>query len=620
MEAKSRCNQCEENLCDSCVLAHQRVSLTRNHVLRRLSPSLLRESSPISPIIRPACDFCFKEDCFGACLLSNHLQEPNFKKILYEKIKMELDRVNMSLSANERMKENIMMQAINVSNQVSIKTHQFIAYIEEREKELLQNIENIRKLKVDTLIKQSEQLRNAQLHWLDEINALEAGKSDIDEANENFERYLRNLNSLTCFDGPFEDDTISFIPPDNSFHSAVRKMGQISSSACAPLCYIYGEGSKKALKSKNTTFFIQAVDCQGHNRYTGGDNFVINILSSNGKILQNQISDMMNGTYSVSFTPECEGICQVRVLNNGRHIKGSPFKIQVYVCREYNDISRPKFIIGGEGASKGKLSRPWGICTNKHGYIIVADRSNNRIQIFDSEGKFVRMFGSLGSQQGQLDRPAGVACNVMDNIIVADKDNHRVQVFSFEGTWINGWGEKGTKPGQFNYPWDVAVNSQGIIAVTDTRNHRVQLFASSGMFISKYGFESCSSSLWRHFDSPRGVSYMFSGHIVVTDFNNHRLLIIKPDLSGAHLLGQEGSSRGQFNRPQGVTIDHQGNIIVADSRNNRIQVFNQAGNPIGLWGSSGQEEGQFDRPSGICVSPNGDVLVVDFGNNRIQVF
>lgn len=43
---------------------------------------------------------------------------------------------------------------------------------------------------------------------------------------------------------------------------------------------------------------------------------------------------------------------------------------------------------------------------------------------------------------------------------------------------------------------------------------------------------------------------MVDGRIVVTDFNNHRLVIIQPDMQSARYLGCEGSKSLQFLRPQ----------------------------------------------------------------------
>ena len=40
--------------------------------------------------------------------------------------------------------------------------------------------------------------------------------------------------------------------------------------------------------------------------------------------------------------------------------------------------------------------------------------------------------------------------------------------------------------------------------MSDTRNHRLQLFSPMGDFLAKYGFDG---QLWKHFDSPRGVSF-----------------------------------------------------------------------------------------------------------------
>lgn len=107
--------------------------------------------------------------------------------------------------------------------------------------------------------------------------------------------------------------------------------------------------------------------------------------------------------------------------------------------------------------------------------------------------------------------------------------------------------------------------------VSDTRNHRVQMFDPNGNYIAKYGFES-AAGMWKHFDSPRGVCWGPDGHVIVTDFNNHRLVVIEPDFSSARFLGGEGSQVKQFLRPQGVAVDEDGHIIVADSRNHRVQV------------------------------------------------
>ena len=52
------------------------------------------------------------------------------------------------------------------------------------------------------------------------------------------------------------------------------------------------------------------------------------------------------------------------------------------------------------------------------------------------------------------------------------------------------------------------------------------------LFDFRYGYEGAS---WRHFDSPRGICFTADDRAVVTDFNNHRLLVVNPDFAYAQV-------------------------------------------------------------------------------------
>lgn len=89
-EASSRCQDCNEYLCDNCVRAHQRVRLTKDHFIVRLafdSPKPLPSPSPIQPvsdrppsycethekeILRLYCDTCSKAIC-RECTMVEHI-------------------------------------------------------------------------------------------------------------------------------------------------------------------------------------------------------------------------------------------------------------------------------------------------------------------------------------------------------------------------------------------------------------------------------------------------------------------------------------------------------------------------------------------------------------------
>jgi sugar lactone lactonase YvrE len=56
--------------------------------------------------------------------------------------------------------------------------------------------------------------------------------------------------------------------------------------------------------------------------------------------------------------------------------------------------------------------------------------------------------------------------------------NNRVQQFSNDGKYLRGVGGKGTEAGRFNLPHGIVLDSRGCLYVTDTMNARIQKFAT----------------------------------------------------------------------------------------------------------------------------------------------
>lgn len=653
-KATSRCTNCNEFLCDNCVSAHQRVRLTKDHFIVRLafntttsskpqpSPTPLQPVSDRPPsycekheneILRLYCDTCNQAIC-RECTMMDHvghsfiyLQDAvdNAKTVtikLLSDAKAGLKAIEDSMQQTQSVSQSVEMRAQSVASEIRATTRHYMTALEERERELLKRVDKICQVKGNSLHYQMEELRHgfSQLSTTvkDVEETLKVGTDvDILHTKDKIMVNIQGLRHLRGFLQPHEDESVIFTPPDSVLHGAINQMGFVGSSAFAPLCAAAGESLKRALRGKLSVFAIHAKDHHGDLRVIGGDPIDVIIQSPEGALYRADILDRHNGAYQVSYRPQTEGIHTISITIRGKHIHESPFSVQVHSGRNYGAIGIPLHQFGGEGTEDGRLCRPWGVCTDREGCIIVADRSNNRIQVYYPDGKFKFKFGTAGARNGQFDRPAGVAVDKHNRIIIADKDNHRIQMFNFDGSFFHKFGEKGNKNGQFNYPWDLAVGSDGKIVVSDTRNHRIQLFTGEGHFLQKYGFDG---ALWKHFDSPRGVCFTNDGHVIVTDFNNHRLLVITPDFQSARFLGAEGSANGQFLRPQGVCVDQEGNIIVADSRNHRIQVFQSNGTFLTKFGMAGSGPGQLDRPSGLCLTAEGLVIVVDFGNNRIQIF
>ena len=61
---------------------------------------------------------------------------------------------------------------------------------------------------------------------------------------------------------------------------------------------------------------------------------------------------------------------------------------------------------------------------------------NSRVGKANARGEWVSSWGSLGSGPGQFDTPHGVAVSPKDEVYVADRGNRRIQVFDTEGKFL----------------------------------------------------------------------------------------------------------------------------------------------------------------------------------------
>ncbi|RZB39507.1 RING finger protein nhl-1 [Asbolus verrucosus] len=284
---------------------------------------------------------------------------------------------------------------------------------------------------------------------------------------------------------------------------------------------------------------------------------------------------------------------------------------------QYLQKCQQLFEIGSRGSEAGCFTWPRGVAVGPDNSIVVADSSNHRVQVFDSNGRFLKEFGQYGNGEGEFDCLAGVAVNRIGQYIIADRYNHRIQVFDPSGRFLRAFGSQGTADGRFNYPWGITTDALGFIYVCDKENHRVQVFQSDGTFVGKFGSMGSKEGQLEH---PHYIAVSNTNRVVVSDSNNHRIQIF--DVNGKVLssFGIEGSEDGQFKFPRGVAVDDQGYICVADSGNNRIQIFHPDGTFLRSFGCWGIGKGEFKGLEGVAMTPNGHILVCDRENHRIQVF
>ncbi|XP_033095876.1 tripartite motif-containing protein 2-like [Anneissia japonica] len=90
--------------------------------------------------------------------------------------------------------------------------------------------------------------------------------------------------------------------------------------------------------------------------------------------------------------------------------------------------------IGSKGDLEGQMKGPSDVAVTKEGNVIVADTDNHRVQLFGTDGQFIKVLIGGGREDGMVIRPYIVDVDNDDNIIVASEG--KVQLFDKHGKFI----------------------------------------------------------------------------------------------------------------------------------------------------------------------------------------
>ena len=370
-----------------------------------------------------------------------------------------------------------------------------------------------------------------------------------------------------------------------------------------------GEGLKEGTVARKAQFNLITRNAKRKQGYDEKDRVTVEFKDEQGQecVTEVKVEDMKDGTYNVSFYPRVQGTFKLYVKVNEEHIRGSPFTTSVKPFHVKPDLS-----FGKQGSGDGMFQYPLGVAVTDKDEILVADSENHRVQVFDSNGTFLRSFGHKGENAGEFNLPFGIAIDKDRKIFIADHDNHRVQIFSWEGRHLGSFGGKGSLDSQLSYPWGLSLDSTGNVIVADTGNKLIKIFTPDGRFVMKIGGQGS-------FSDP--VHCVQCGeYFIVSDSTEHCIKVFNREGHFQYKFGKKGEGDGEFNNPRVLSVTQSNHLLVCDEENHGVQVFELDGKFVGKLGEKGSKLGEFNRPFSAAALSNDQIVVCDNNNRRIQIF
>ena len=230
---------------------------------------------------------------------------------------------------------------------------------------------------------------------------------------------------------------------------------------------------------------------------------------------------------------------------------------------------------------------------NRRGNILIADQFNNRVIEVDRRGNIVWHFG-LGPADFS---PAS---------IIGTNDAQRVgDLTLMAGT--------GTPGGQLEAP--NCTNSSGC------PDNRVLLVDRDGKIVWQYGQFGVIGGGPNQLNVPVQNTWLPSGHILITDQANERIIEVtlnKKIVWQYGTTGVSGNGPNQLNNPNCAELLENGHILICDENNNRAFEVTRAGKIVWQYGSG--DPNVNDPVSGVAFASrleNGHTLITDSNHSRI---
>ena len=461
------CFDCKDFLCESCHDGHQRmVKFTKGHMVKTLSelrfvpPSDLWSLVPqtVTPITCPChegellkccCELCDTLLC-QACTVDKDLgHQPRY--------------LNRAVVAQHAQCLSVAKEAMVRSGEVQQKTAarleaQSTAVDGMRERALQDTQQAFQAIQV-AIDRKKEEVCNRIVAVSDEkkhsigaraescssrVESLAAAQTALSFLLANGSshevvacRRLANVRQSAATSqcrggagGAPVSPVVRFLPQhEEALLTAIREFGHIQEGVSPLHCTV--DPKPEALhQSPPVVLTVTAVDSSNIPCSGGGESieaFLRPRPPVPGPAIKAKVEDRGRGQYEVVFGVVYSGECELSVLVNGGHIRGSPFAILPGAAILQNGhwvMRRSAIELSAVKESLQFPQQPGKLCgvavSPVTGRAFVCDHSNSQIHVFDVERRHVRTFGQCGEEDGQLNFPMDIDVSADGQVYVAN--------------------------------------------------------------------------------------------------------------------------------------------------------------------------------------------------------
>ena len=629
------CFKCCAFWCDDCIAAHNIIRANKDHkvlaikdfqdqdiedVLRR--PVFCQKENHENKKLKFFCKDCEVAIC-NTCVVTLH--EGHVKVPLQDAAnerKLRLESLLESQKVKALQKRSMITRLQSECNEIQEQ----VACVKKSAQNLVDNLMSVIEAKKQEIFKEVEDKAQQSIERVvEQISDVEKELWRIETSIKETERFLmRSTNAeIVQFNTVFQEEVTGeaelvdcdrkdlrhfvFFPNKSLIAKAksegVGSLKQIISQTKSRNSKAEGKGITEVTVGLEAQFVLTTRNAEDEQCYEQCDIVTVEIRNGDGRecATEAQVQDNKDGSYNISYFAKEAGTCQTSVMINGEHVSGSPFTVQVKP-RKY----KPVLSFGIKGSSAGMFYRPWGVAVNERNEIAVTVITNQKVQIFSSDGTYLRSFGRDGNQEGEFIRPTGIAYLNNGNIVVADSIKNRLQIFTEQGEYLTQIGGEGNLDHQFNYPWGLSVDSDGNIIVADSNNKLIKIFTPSGQFLRKFGAEDLLVDPIHCIQKDQ--------YFLVSDNGDHSIKVFNADGDFLYKFGNGGEGDGVFDNPYCLSVDKEGHLMVCDGKNDRVQVLELNGTFITKFKlmSGGS-------PTSTAVLSDGTIVVSDYRGDCIQI-